>query len=193
MDNLTDINLFARIERDDKKAFDELFFSFYRDLCRFALIFLGDKDNSEEVVQRVFVRIWEQRKRLAQPENTKSYLFRSVYNECLKSLRSQSAQKRCYENYYVHFLKESADTQMADIEIIIPYLNAAIEKLPERCRQIFILNKMEGMKQREIAELLNISTKTVENQVAIAISKLRTELQPVIHLLPASLFFLKFF
>ncbi len=193
MNNLTGINLFARIERDDKKAFDELFFSFYQDLCRFALIFLGDKDNSEEVVQRVFVRIWEQRKRLAQPENTKSYLFRSVYNECLKSLRSQSAQKRCYENYYIHFLKDSSDAPTTDSEAIIPYLNAAIAALPERCRQIFILNKIEGMKQRDIAELLNISTKTVENQVAIAVSKLRAELQPVIHLLPASLIFLRFF
>lgn len=190
---MTDTNLFQRIAHGDKNAFDELFLFYYTDLCRFALVFIRDKDSSEEMVQRVFVRIWEHRTRLSQPDNIKSYLFKSVYFECLKCLRSQSVRKKHYENSYFRFINDSTDSHDDDSAQIMPYLNAAIEKLPGRCRQIFILNKLEGMRQKEIAELLDISVKTVETQIAIAIVKLRTELQPILHLLPAGFFLLKFF
>lgn len=186
---MTDTNLFERIEKGEKKAFDELFLSFYKDLCRFALVFIHDKDSSEEVVQRVFVRIWEQRAHLIQPDNIKSYLFKSAYNECLKSARTQSTRKKHLQNY-LHFMNSSSGEDNQEIDQIIPYLNQAISNLPEKCRQIFVLHKVEGMKQKEVAGVLNISVKTVENQVAIAVSKLRTELKPVIHLLPEGLLFL---
>ena len=186
-------NLFELIIRGDKKAFDELFLLYYSELCRFALVFLRDQDESEEAVQRMFVRMWENRRRLTLPDHTRSYLLKSTYNECLKLIRTQSAWKKHHQNYYLNFIKESSNEILTEPDEFMPHLNKAIENLPEKCRQIFILHKVEGMKQKEVADILNISVKTVENQVAIAISKLRTELKPVLHLLPACLLFLEIF
>jgi len=77
-----------------------------------------------------------------------------------------------------------------DYSFFLSLLHKALEKLPEKCRQIFILNKLEGLTQKEIAEYLEISVKTVENQIAIAVSKLREELKPFLHLLPAALLYI---
>jgi RNA polymerase sigma-70 factor (ECF subfamily) len=180
------------IQKGDKNAFDELFLFYYKKLCRFALVFLHDEDESEEAVQRMFVRFWENRRKLIIPENLRSYLFKSTYNECLKTIRSQTNRKKYHQNYYSNLIAESVEEDRPALDQITPYLNKAIANLPERCRQIFILHKVEGMKQKEVAEILNISAKTVENQVAIAITKLRAELKPYLHLLPAGLIFLNF-
>lgn len=185
---MTTTNLFQRVKQGDKAAFDELFLLYYKELCRFSFTFLHHFDDSEEVVQKIFVRLWENRKTIIQPENTKSYLYKSVYYECLKYLKSQSVREKYHQNYFQY--KWDLQEETNETESLLPYLNKAIEKLPEKCRQIFILNKMEGMKQKEIAEILNISTKTVENQIAIAVTKLRTELKPVLHLLPSGILFM---
>ena len=186
-------NLFELIIRGDKKAFDELFLLYYSELCRFALIFLRDQDESEEAVQRMFVRMWENRRRLTLPDHIRSFLLKSTYNECLKTIRAQSTRKKYHQNYYSNFIKESSDEIRLELDEFMPHLNKAIANLPEKCRQIFILQKVEGMRQKKMADILNISVKTVENQVAIAISKLRTELKPVLHLLPACWLFLEIF
>lgn len=180
------------IQNGDKNAFDELFLFYYKDLCRFALVFLHDEDESEEAVQRMFVRFWENRRKLTVPENLRSYLLKSTYNECLKTIRSQTTRKKHHQDYYSNLITKSAEEDRSALDAIMPYLNKAIANLPERCRQIFILHKVEGLKQKEVAEILNISAKTVENQVAIAVTKLRTELKPVLHLLPAGMVLLDF-
>lgn len=189
---MKDSELLSLISRGNKNAFDELFLLYYKELCRFAVVFLHDQDESEEAVQIMFVRLWENRRKLTFPENIRSYLFKSVYNECLKTIRSQTNRQKYHGNYYSYLMEETSDEDRPALEQIMPYLNKAIENLPERCRQIFILNKLEGMRQKEIAELLQISVKTVENQVAISITKLRAELKPVIHLLPAGLLLLDY-
>ncbi len=180
---------FEQIINGDKKTFDELFLLYYKELCRFSLVFLHDEDESEEAVQRLFVRLWENRRSLSVPDNIRAYLFKSAYNECLKSIRTQSIRKKYLQNYS-SFIKSSSEEDTQELDQIMPYLNRAISTLPEKCRQIFILHKVEGMKQKEVAGILNVSVKTVENQVAIAVSKLRAELNPVIHLLPEGLLFL---
>ena len=163
---------------------------YYKSLCRFSLTFTSNADDSEEVVQKFFVRLWENRKKLEIPENSKAFLFKSVYYESMKFLR----RKNTHEKYLSEYLKHSDlnDNEKTDFSAFLPCLHKAIEKLPEKCRQIFILNKLEGLTQKEIAEYLGVSAKTVENQVAIAISKLREELKPFLHLLPATLLFIIF-
>lgn len=180
---------FEQIINGDKKTFDELFLLYYEELCRFALVFLHDEDESEEAVQRLFVRLWENRRSLSVPDNIRAYLFKSAYNECLKSIRTQSIRKKHLQNYS-SYIKSPSEEDTPELDQIMPYLNMAISTLPDKCRQIFILHKVEGMKQKEVASILNISVKTVENQVAIAVSKLRSELKPVMHLLPEGLLFL---
>lgn len=177
---------FQRIRQGDKKAFDELFLIYYGELCRFAYTFSTDFDSAEEIVQEMFVGLWEKRQTLIVPEKTKSYLYKSVYNQYLKYQRSESVRAKYHLNYF-QFTWNEQEQDSALSEQILDYLSKAIDGLPEKCRQIFVLHKVQGMKQKEIAELLGISVKTVENQVAIAIHKLREELKPVIHLLPTGL------
>jgi len=174
----------------DKKAFDQLFLLYYKNLCRFALTVVHDADESEEAVQKIFVRLWENRKKLIIPDNPKSYLFKSVYFECIKLLKHKNTREKYISEYFFYSGTENNETE--DYTLFLPHLNKAIEKLPAKCRQIFILNKLEGLTQKEIAEYLDVSVKTVENQIAIAVSKLRDELKPFLHLLPTTLLFFIF-
>ena len=182
---LTNSELFHQIKSGDKKAFDLLFLSYYKSLCGFAGAFLNDGDDAEEAVQKMFVRLWEKRKNLIVPDNPKAFLFKSVYFESMKMLRHKTIHSNHVSEYVRNFKLNNEGTD--DYTFVLPLLHKAIEKLPEKCRQIFILNKLEGLTQKEIAEYLEISAKTVENQIAIAVSKLREELKPYLHLLPATL------
>jgi len=165
-----------------------LFLLYYKTLCRFALTFVNDAGDSEEVVQRFFVKLWENRRKLETPDNPKAFLFKSVYFESMKLLRTNNTREKYISEYFSQFDLNQNETE--DFSSFLPYLHQAIEKLPEKCRQIFILNKLEGLTQKEIAEYLGISAKTVENQVAIALLKLRKELKPYLHLLPVGLILL---
>ncbi len=187
---MAETELFKRIILGDKKALDQLFLLYYKNLCRFALTIVHDADESEEAVQKMFVRLWENRKKLVIPDNPKSYLFKSVYFECIKLLRHKNTREKYISEYFSYLGAENNETE--DYTSFLPHLKKAIEKLPANCRQIFILNKLEGLTQKEIAEYLDISVKTVENQIAIAVSKLRDELKPYLHLLPATLLFFIF-
>ncbi|MFW5756891.1 MAG: RNA polymerase sigma-70 factor [Tangfeifania sp.] len=187
---MKDTELLYRIRTGDKKAFDGLFLLYYQKLCRFAFTFIHDTDECEEVVQRMFVRLWEKRKNLKIPENPKAFLFKSVYYESMKNLRLKNTRDKHQSKYILYSNLEQEETE--DFSMVLPYLNAAIERLPKKCRLIFVLHKLEGLTQKEIADYLGISVKTVENQVANAILKLREELKPYLHLLPAALFFSMF-
>lgn len=160
-----------------------MFLLYYKELCRFAIVLLNDRDDSEEVVQKLFVRLWEKRKHLTQPENTKSFLYKSVYNECLKHLKSKVTREKYNLKFALQSEMDGNSTENNDLSAFLPHLKNAIDKLPTKCREIFVLHKLEGYTQKEISEILGISTKTIENQIAIGISKLRTELKPFLHLL----------
>lgn len=184
---LTNSELFNKIKSGDKKAFDLLFLSYYKSLCGFASTFLNDFDEAEDAVQKMFVRLWENRKKLIVPDNPKAFLFKSVYFESMKMLRHKTIHENHISEYVRNFKLNTEQTD--DYSFFLPHLHEAVEKLPEKCRQIFILNKLECLTQKEIAEYLEISAKTVENQIAIAVSKLREELKPYLHLLPVTLLF----
>ncbi len=185
---MTEPELFNRVKSGDKKAFEKLFEIYYKHLCHFALTFIYNRDDSEDVVQKFFVRLWENRKNLELPSNTKAFLFKSVYFESMKFIRNKNIRLKNQTAFCTHIQINEDDSP--EYSAFLPYLYKAIEKLPEKCQQIFILNKLEGLTHKEIAEYLEISVRTVENQVAIAISKLRIELKPFLHLIPATLLFI---
>lgn len=188
---MTETEHFQQIVHGDIKAFDQLFLSNYKRLCSFANTFLNDSHEAEEAVQKMFVRLWENRKKLIIPENPKAFLFKSVYYESMKILRHKTTHSKHITDYFRNL--SHANEETTDYSFFLPHLSKAVEKLPDKCRQIFILNKMEGLTQKEIANYLEISVKTVENQVAIAVSKLREELKPYLHLLPATFLFTFFY
>lgn len=164
---------FADIKNGNEKAFNEAFDLYYTSLCFFADNILHDFDLSRSVVQQVFVDMWVKREKL-QVVSLKAYLFQSARNAALDVLKHKKAESK-----YLAMLDQSEKELMTDwIENaeLADRINKAIDKLPEKCRQIFILCRFEELKYAEVAERLNISVKTVEMQVSIALKKLRSDL-----------------
>lgn len=164
---------FSDIRNGSEKAFNKAFELYYTSLCFFTDHILRDFDLSRSVVQQVFVDMWVKREKL-QVISLKAYLFQSARNAAFDVLKHKKAESK-----YLSMLDQSEKGQMTDwIENaeLADRINKAIDKLPEKCRQIFILCRFEELKYAEIAKKLNISVKTVEMQVSIALKKLKADL-----------------
>jgi RNA polymerase sigma-70 factor (ECF subfamily) len=176
MNSFEENNLFINIQQGDEKAFEKLFKLYYGYLCNFATKIIADDVAAEEIVQEFFVKFWERRADLSVESSLKNYLFRSVKNLCLNhikhsNIKLQHAQKVIAESETSNFNNDYIEVDLAaDIA-------KSIEELPEKRREIFRLSREEGLKYREIAEKLNISIKTVEAQMSLAIKSLRDKLK----------------
>ncbi|WP_294549776.1 RNA polymerase sigma-70 factor [uncultured Bacteroides sp.] len=151
--------------------FSELYLTYYSKLVRFAKEFVIQEEDAENITQDVFTILWEKRDFIAHIDNMNAYLFRLVRNRCLDYLRH-----KVFEQKYVESVQTSYEVDVAednDTEILI---RAAINSLPKRCRDIFLLSRVEGLKYKEISEQLGISVNTVECQMGIALKKLRVKL-----------------
>ncbi len=162
----------------DDKAFEELFREYFSDLTLFALKYTGDADSAKEIVHTVFVNLWEKRERIDADTSLRSYLFTSVYNRCLNHLRDQRKFKKD-ALFDVTVEMAAADDAAAGIETseLSGRIEEGLDRLPEKCRQVFELNRFEGLKYREISEKLGISVKTVEAQMTKALRILREHLK----------------
>lgn len=174
-----DKKLFILIKQGNKPAFDNLFTKYYVRLCRFAFSFTKSKELAEETVQNTFIKIWCQRNDLEVSISLISYLFTAVKNQALNELKKIVIRKN-YEAEFVS-LSEAEDENAQKINQLKfkSEVGMAVEQLPEKCREIFQLCKNDGLTYDEIAEYLNISPKTVDNQMGIAFKKLRELLKPV--------------
>jgi RNA polymerase sigma-70 factor (family 1) len=163
---------------DDTFAYKELFVSFYNPLLRFAITLVKSREQAEEVVSDVFINIWEKRKRISSITNLKVYLFIAVKNTSLNYLSRQnknltdSVDEALMEFKSIYFDPE----QLMVTAEMVARIKAAIEQLPPKCKLIFKLVKEEELKYRDVAEILNISVKTVESQIAIALKKIGTSI-----------------
>jgi RNA polymerase sigma-70 factor, ECF subfamily len=177
--------LAMRIKLGDEQAF-ELFFRKYNiRLCAFANKFLDDPEESQEVVQDMFVKIWEAREEIDPENSLKSYVFKTVQNLSLNRLRRKKVESRYIEIYklvYIDNQEFSAHESLLGKELEAHIVHT-IKKLPSECRKIFDLSRSEGLKYKEIAETLNISVKTVETQMSKALRSFRLELIDYINLL----------
>lgn len=164
-----------RIRNGDTKAFETLFKSDYTKLTLFANRFLNDIPASEEIVSEVFTFLWEKRTTLVFTSSIHSYLYKMVQNKCLNYLRHKKTENE-YVNYLIknNLLEEYTNNWNAYIEKDLEYqARKALEVLPEKCREIFKLSRFEHLRNKEIAQRLNLSEKTVERQITIALKKLR--------------------
>ena len=162
--------------------FEEIYLSFYPRLKRFAQEYVINEADAENIVQDVFLDLWERRVFVSNPVNLTSYLFTNIKNRCIDFLRHrmvmQNAANKMQEEYELALQIKLQSLQAfdehifsnADMEAVIA---DAIQSLPEKCRQIFVMNKIEGKKQKTIAKELNLSIHTVESQMAIAYRKLK--------------------
>ena len=164
----------------DKKAFKYFFDKYYEELCNFANIYLKDRTLSEEVVQDIFVYFWENKQKIRIKSSVKSYLYSASKYRSLNLLRDKKNLTH-YEqliNSEEKLAFEQPAEYFTDAEEFRTVLTNAINSLPEKCRNVFLLSKQEDLSNVEIAQKLNISVKTVENQMTIALKKLRAQLLP---------------
>jgi RNA polymerase sigma-70 factor (ECF subfamily) len=171
--------LFERMQRGDKAALERLFKLHYAPLCRFAASILKDTEQAEDMVQEVFMKCWDKREHIQLTGSFKSYLFTAVRNHCFNALKVNERK---------HWMDEGMeDDDRFAVNDVVDRIAAkslqnritqAIELLPDKCKLTFQLSRFENMSYKEIAETMNVSVKTVENQMGKALSVLRTHLSP---------------
>lgn len=170
----TDQELFADLRRGTEVALDELFRRHYAGLCQIAIRFVGDGGEAEDIVQELFLSIWEKREKL--PEDVAgvgAYLRRATRNRSLNFLRDRN--RIPVDDGDPPEAPSSLGNPGEQIEAaeLRQRIDRAIDRLPERCRLIFVMSRIEEMSHREISEALDISNKTVENQMTRAYRFLR--------------------
>lgn len=168
------------IKYGDVQAFERAFHSYYRPLCAHAYGILHNATDAEEIVQNVFVKFWNKKDHITIATSFKSYLYQSVKNECLNLIKHQ----RVVQDHVQTTLQNSNEgiEDHLDARELQERIDAAINELPPERRKIFLLNRSEGLKYREIAEKLTISVKTVENQMGKALKFLRSALSEYLSL-----------
>ena len=161
----------------DEKAFEQLFKRLYEPLCRSASLLLNDHDEAEEMVQHVFISLWEKRREIKITSSVESYLYRAVRNASLNSIKHEKVKRSFSEEQIIlNSSNKPASYHSLQNELQGEILKA-IESLPEQCRLVFKLSRFEDMKYAEIAAELGISIKTVENQMGKALKVLREKLK----------------
>ncbi|RIW17456.1 RNA polymerase sigma-70 factor [Algoriphagus lacus] len=176
--------VFLEIKSGQVPAFEMLFKTYYQSLCRYATTYLKDPDEAEEIVQAAFIGIWEKRASISIETSIKSYLYRTVRNSCLNELKHEQVKQKYLSS---KLTEEEKTTFPADQEAIHVELEEkirqAIGRLPEQCRLIFTMSRFEELKYQEIADQLNLSVKTVENQMGKALKLMRIHLKEYLPLI----------
>jgi RNA polymerase sigma-70 factor, Bacteroides expansion family 1 len=162
---------------DNKEVYTQLFKNYYKGLCAYSFKIVKDISVAEEVVQNVFFRIWEKRKTLNLDENIDKYLYRAVYNESIDACRRINSEN----NFKQAFMLQSSPDAESKYDALgskelAAKLQTAINKLPERSKEVFLLSRYSALTYKEIGEKLGISPKGVEFHMIKALKILRTEL-----------------
>ena len=172
MKAISEEDLVRRLREGDEAIFKSVFDQYYRPLTVFTLKYVPDVEEAKEIVQDFFVRLWLRRAEVNIRFSLKMYLYQSVKNAALNYLETNKVAQRRMQQYATPLT--STDTALehmmaAEQEEI---LMRAIDTLPEKCREIFLLSRMQRLSNLAIATRLNISVKTVEAQISIALKRL---------------------
>lgn len=177
--NSTDNATIKAIKRGDIKEFEKFFRAFYKPLLNYAYRFFEDQQDAEEIIQDLFFKIWEKRARLEINSSLSSYLFRAVRNNCLQSIKYQK-NKTKYQAYIKNQpnnYQDSEPLEALEYSELNEKVNHILNELPDRCQEIFRLNRFQGLKYKEIALELKISIKTVEANMSKALKHFRVSLE----------------
>ena len=182
--DLLEQNLYVALKEGKETAFEMIFRTYYQPLCKYAYSFLNDKDEAEEVVQASFISVWERRSELRIQTSLKSYLYRMVRNACLNVIKHEKVKQQhaAVQLAGGEPAQESSSQQVMASELE-QKIYESMKTLPEQCRLVFQLSRFEELKYQEIADQLNISVKTVENQVGKALKIMRSQLKEYLPLL----------
>lgn len=175
---MIDQEIIHLIKSGDESAFEKAFRAYAKPLHAYGYTLLNNSHLAEEMIQQLFLKIWEQRATLEIHTSLKAYLYRSIHNESMNHLRHLKVKKH-FEDSVGKDGKQHQDQPINRLEVkeIQQRLRSGLGKLPEACRTVFQLSRFEHLSYREIADQLGISIKTVENQMGKALRILRVELR----------------
>jgi len=171
--------IFQRMAEGDKGAFRFFFEKYYTDLCNFVNIYLNDPITTEDIVQDIYVYFWNKKENIRIETSVKSYLLKASKNKSLNYLRDKKA-RLVIQNKLAEESETSYEIPVIseDNHRLQEIIKKAVESLPEKCREIYILSKEKKLTYNEISNELGISVKTVENQMGNALKKMREFLRP---------------
>lgn len=179
--------ILRELKYGSKKAFEYVFNTYSEQLCRYAQEILKDRAQAEDAVESLFVRIWEDRKKINVHTSIRSYLYRSTYNACLNLLRKKRSENR-YRDFFIYHSYSSKTHDYGSSSyplsgIIENEFNERVEKviedLPPQCRKIFCMSRIEDLPHKEIAERLDISVNTVKSQIMKALQQIRAKIKEI--------------
>jgi len=179
----------ADLVYENEAVFEQLFKKHFRELHAYAFSLLKDWDVAEEIVQSLFLKLWEKNEWSHIQTSIKSYLYKSVYHDSLNYIRRQKVQLK-YQTSTAYAMKNDTDDAAGKLKMseLEQHLNQALGKLPEKCRAIFQLSRFQELKYQEIATQLDISIKTVETHMGKALRILRKEMKEFLPLITLMLF-----
>ena len=175
----------------DTKVFESLFKQWYEPLCRYAHSILNNQEEAEDVAQKTFCKLWDTHDKLEIHTSMKSYLYKMVHNTCLNTIKQWQLQSKHQE-----IIANNSVTAVNLVEQSLGYkelnqkIELAIAALPERCREVFLLSRMQHYSYAKIAETLQISPNTVETQMVKALKVLRIKLKDYLLFLFIGIWFL---
>jgi RNA polymerase sigma-70 factor (ECF subfamily) len=174
----TDTELVIELQKGDVEAFDLIYEKYARKLYGFTLKYLKSTEETEELVQSVFLKVWENHKILRKESSFKSYLFTIAYNEICNIFKRRShLQKFICQQLTENSLTSSVTEELIDYDSILEQVNLIIAKLPERQKTIFQKSRLEGKTSKEIANELGLSSGTVDNYISESMKFIRSCLQ----------------
>jgi RNA polymerase sigma-70 factor (ECF subfamily) len=166
--------LIARLKQHDKEAFNLLFYMYAEKLFKFSLTFFNEEAEAEEIVQEVFLKIWLKRTTISDPSTFNAYIYTIAKNLIFNNLK-----KNIYKKKYESYLYSNHQAHQNDTENEVLYeetkqrIERALDLLPKKRKEVFFLSRQEGLKNKEIAEKLDISIKTVETHMSLSLKYLR--------------------
>ncbi|MEZ5199388.1 MAG: RNA polymerase sigma-70 factor [Bacteroidales bacterium] len=176
-ENTPDYKLVEKLQKGDIEAFDLIFKKYGDRLFGFALKYLKSKEETEELVQDVFLKIWENKKNIKKESSLKSYLFTIAYHNMCKVFRRKHINERFKEE--ISTVKKHVFNLEEELEYkaTLEQLTQLIAELPEKQKIIFIKSRNEGKSSKEIAKEMNLSPGTVDNQISLALKYLRKSIK----------------
>ena len=168
-------HIFGKSENEDVSIFKNLYESHYRMIYSYAAHFVKDHSIRMDIVQDVFSYVWENRNALQINKSIKSYLLTACHNTCINYINKQKVRQRHASSLLEHSLNYVDGYDAIFEQELRSKIDVILEGLPEQCRQIFVLSRIKGLKHKEIAELLNISPKTVETQIYRALKVFKAQ------------------
>jgi RNA polymerase sigma-70 factor (family 1) len=168
--------LLNRLKAGDELAYKTIFDNYYPLLVAFAQKYLSDIDASKEIAQNVFVKFYEKRNSIEITSSIKSYLYKMAYNDCLNYIKNRDTILKHYSEYSKEQAKHEEYQDLIEETEQEYRIYKALEKLPPKCKTIVLQSRLEGKKNKDIADELNISIRTVETQISKALKLLKSSL-----------------